>query len=121
MRLTKPFLFNQTFTKGLKNNWGESVLSGICSIPGAVGVPPTGPASRVAVHMGSLSLAHPMLGQDAPQMPDGNALALFNDFGYNITEMSSNISRFLVTIAQRAPGGSCTPVGTGGRATLIRG
>ena len=42
--------------------------------------------------MGSLSLAHPMLGQDAPQMPDGNALALFNDFGYDIPEMSSNIT-----------------------------
>ena len=70
--------------------------------------PPTGPASRVAVHMGSLSLAHPMLGQDAPQMPDGNALALFNDFGYDIPEMSSNISRYLLTIAQRVPGVSCT-------------
>ena len=54
------------------------------------------------VHMGLLSIAHPMLGQDAPKMPDGNALALFNDFGYNISEMSSNISRFLVTIARRA-------------------
>ena len=83
--------------------------------------PPTGPASRVAVHMGSLSVAHPMLGQDAPQMPDGNALALFNDFGYDIPEMSSNISRYLVTIAQRAPGVSCTPVGTGGRTALVRG
>ena len=30
--------------------------------------------------MGLLSLAHPMLGQDAPQMPDGNALAQLNDF-----------------------------------------
>ena len=30
--------------------------------------------------MGLLSLAHPMLVQDAPQMPDGNALAVFNDF-----------------------------------------
>ena len=69
----------------------------------------------------ALSLAHPMLGQDAPQMPDGNALALFNDFGYDIPEMSSNISRYLVTIAQRAPGVSCTPVGTGGRAALVRG
>ena len=71
--------------------------------------------------MGSLSLAHPMLGQDALQMPDGNALALFNDFGYDIPKMSSNISRYLVTIAQRAPGVSCTPVGTGGRAALVRG
>ena len=26
-----------------------------------------------------------MLGQDAPQMPDGNALTLFNDFGYDIS------------------------------------
>ena len=49
-------------------------------MPGAIGVPPTGPASRVAAHMGLFSLAHPMLGQDALQMPDGNALALFNDF-----------------------------------------
>ena len=73
------------------------------------------------MHMGSLSLAHPMLGQDAPQMPDDNALALFNDFGHDIPEMSSNISRYLVTIAQCAPGVSCTPVSTGGRAALVRG
>ena len=62
-----------------------------------------------------------MSGQDAQLMPDGNALALFNDFGYDISEMSSNISRYLVTIAQRAPGVSCTPVGTGRRAALVRG
>ena len=42
---------------------------------------PTGPALRVVAHMGLLSLAHPMLGQDTLQMPDGDALALFNDFG----------------------------------------
>ena len=71
--------------------------------------------------MGLLSLTHRMLGQDAPQIPDGNALALFNDFGYDILEMSFNISRFLVTIAHRAPGVSFTPVGTGGRAALVRG
>ena len=71
------------------------------------------------MHMGLLSLAHPMLGQDAPQMPDGNALALFNDFSYDIPEMSSN-SRYLVTIACRVSGVSCTPVGTGGRAALVR-
>ena len=46
--------------------------------------------------------------EDAPQMPDGNALGLFNDFGYDIYKMSSNICRFLVTIAQRAPWVSCT-------------
>ena len=41
-------------------------------------------------------------------MPDGNALCLFNDFGYDIYKMSSNICMFLVTTAQRAPGVSCT-------------
>ena len=45
--------------------------------------------------------------------------ALFNDFSYEIPKMSSIISRYLVTIAQRAPGVSCT--GTGGRAALVRG
>ena len=35
--------------------------------------------------------------------------------------ISVNISRFLVTIARCAPGVSCTPVGTGGRAALVRG
>ena len=82
---------------------------------------PNWPCFESCSAQGSLSLAHPMLGQDAPQMPDGNALTLFNNFGYDIPEMSSNICRFLVTIAQRAPGGMCTPVGTGGRAALIRG
>ena len=62
-----------------------------------------------------------MLGQDAPQMPDGNALAVFNDFSYYIPEMSFNISRFVVTIVCRVPGVSCTPVGTGGRAARVRG
>ena len=47
--------------------------------------------------MDLLSLVHPMLEQDALQMPDGNVLTLFNDFG----EMSSNISRFLVTEGER--------------------
>ena len=88
---------------------GKSVLSGLCSITGAVGVHPTG-----------LPLVHPMLGQDAPQVPDGNAIALFNDFSYDITEMSSNISRFLVTIACCVLGVSCTKLGTGGRAALVR-
>ena len=71
--------------------------------------------------MGLPLLAHPMLGQDAPQMPDGNALALFNDFVYGISKMSSNISRFLATTVRRVPGVLFTPVGTGGRAALIRG
>ena len=31
------------------------------------------------------------------------------------------ISRFLVNIAHHAPGVSCTPEGTGGKATLVRG
>ena len=115
------FLFNRTFTQGLKIIGEKAFHLAYAAYLGPLVHPPTGPASRVAVHMGSLSLAHPMLGQDAPQMPDGNALALFNDFGYDIPEMSSNISRYLVTIAQRAPGVSCTPVGTGGRAALVRG
>ena len=33
------------------------------------------------MNVGLLSLAHPMLGQDAPQMPDANDVALFNDIG----------------------------------------
>ena len=103
------FLFNRIFTQGLKIIGEKAFPLAYAAFPEAIVVPPTGPASRVAAHMGSLSLAHPMLGQDAPQMPDGNALALLNDF------------RFLVTIARCAPGVSCTPVGTGGRATLVRG
>ena len=81
-------------------------------MPGAVGVPPTGPASRVAAHMDLLLLAHPMVGQIGPQMADGNALTLFNDISYDIPEMSSNISGFLVTIACCVPGVLCLHDGT---------
>ena len=45
-------------------------------------------------------------------MADGNTLALFNDFGYDIPEMSSKISGFLVTIAYRVPGVLCLHDGT---------
>ena len=65
---------------------------------------PTGPTPRVAAHMGLLSLANPMLGQDTLLIAGGNALTLFNDFGHDIPKMSSNISRFLITIAHHALG-----------------
>ena len=44
-------------------------------------------------------------------MADGNTLALFNDFGYDIPEISSNISGFLVTM-HVVPGGLCLHDGT---------
>ena len=47
-RLTEPLSFKPDLHPGSYNNWGESVSFGICSIPGAVGVPPTGHRSRSA-------------------------------------------------------------------------
>ena len=80
LRFTESLSFQLDLYPWSLNNWGESVSSGICSIPGAIGVPTTGSASRVGAHMGLLSLAHPMLGQDALQIPDGNVVAVPNDF-----------------------------------------
>ena len=51
-------------------------------MPEAVGVPPTGPASRVAVHMGLLSPSPPHVRSGCTAV--GNALALFNDFSSDI-------------------------------------
>ena len=53
-----------------------------------------------------------MLGQIGPQMVDGNDLTLFNDFSYDIPEMSSNIRGFLVIIAHCVPGVLCLHDGT---------
>ena len=73
------FLFNRTFTQGLKIIGRKRFIWHMQHIWDRWWTP-NWPCFESRSAHGLLSLAHPILGQDAPHMPDGNALALFNDF-----------------------------------------